>query len=137
MTSSGIDVCRDLDGVDWAEMKADLAADHFDNGRTPDELRRSFEASFATALVWRDGRVVSTARMLADSVCNAYIVDVWTLTAYRRQGIASAVVRDLIARVPGHHVALFTDARAEFYRTLGFGEEPGGMSLVAGRWLNR
>ena len=137
MSESGVDVRRDLVGVDWAALKADLAADHFDNGRTPDELRRSFEVSYATAIVWHDGRVVSTARMLADGVCNAYIVDVWTLTPYRRRGMASAVVRDLIERVPGHHVALFTDARTDFYRTLGFGDEPGGMSLVAGHWLNR
>ena len=34
---------HDLAAVDWARLKDDLSADDFDNGRTPDELRRSFE----------------------------------------------------------------------------------------------
>src|SRR5438105_1080334 len=29
---------RDLAGVDWSAVKADLARDRFDNGRTPEEL---------------------------------------------------------------------------------------------------
>ena len=34
-----------LDGIDWEQAKSDLAADDFDNGRSPDALRRSFERS--------------------------------------------------------------------------------------------
>jgi predicted GNAT family acetyltransferase len=128
---------RDLDGVDWAAMKADLARDDFDNGRTPEELARSFAASAFVSLAWEDGRVVGTARMLADGVCNAYLVDVWTATPYRRQGIATAMVEDLLARVPGHHVALFTEHAEALYARLGFRAEHVGMSCVAGRWLNR
>jgi hypothetical protein len=30
-----------LEGVDWKEAKADLAADRFDNGRSADALRLS------------------------------------------------------------------------------------------------
>ena len=52
-------------------------------------------------------------------------------------GIGSAVVGRLLERVPGHHVALFTEAHADFYRQLGFEGERTGMSLVAGTWLNR
>jgi hypothetical protein len=29
-----------IDGVDWAQAKADLAADNYDNGRTPNALSR-------------------------------------------------------------------------------------------------
>ena len=32
---------RDLEGVDWDEMKAILVADDFDNGRTPEQLQRA------------------------------------------------------------------------------------------------
>ena len=81
--------------------------------------------------------VISTARLLADGVCNAWLVDVWTASAHRRQRIGSAVVRRLVERVPGHHVALFTEHHADFYRGLGFEEERTGMSLVVGSWLNR
>jgi predicted GNAT family acetyltransferase len=81
--------------------------------------------------------VISSARLLADGVCNAWLVDVWTASAHRRRGIGSAVVRRLLERVPGHHVALFTEERTDFYRRLGFEEERTGMALVAGSWLNR
>jgi GNAT superfamily N-acetyltransferase len=114
-----------------------LSADHFNNGRTPEELRRSFENSYATAIVGGRSEVVATARLLADGVCNAWLVDVWTASFNRRQGIGSAVVRRLLERVPGHHVALFTEEHADFYRRLGFEEERTGMSLVVGSWLNR
>ena len=88
-----------LDGIDWEQAKADLAADDFDNGRSARALQASFARSQHVAIA-RDGeRVVGMARLLSDGVCNAYLLDVWTLTAYRRQGIGSAMVRLLMSRV--------------------------------------
>ena len=127
----------DLADVDWAAVKADLMRDRFDNGRTAEELARSFAASAHTSIAWIDGRVVGTARILSDGVCNAYLVDVWTAGPYRRRGIATAMVTDLLARVPGQHVALFTEAAQSLYERLGFEVEEVGMSTVVGSWLNR
>ena len=39
-----------------AERRIDLAVDKFDNGRTPDQLERSFQNSYAVAIAWLDGR---------------------------------------------------------------------------------
>jgi ribosomal protein S18 acetylase RimI-like enzyme len=126
-----------LDGIDWAQAKADLAADEFDNGRTPDALRRSFEQSQHTAIA-RDGeRVVGMARLLSDGVCNAYLVDVWTASAYRRRGVASAMIRLLLDEVPGQHVGLQADGDATpFYASLGFEAQPEFWSIVVGSWLD-
>jgi ribosomal protein S18 acetylase RimI-like enzyme len=125
-----------LDGIDWEQAKADLAADEFDNGRSADALRRSFESSQHVAFA-RDGdRVVGMARMLSDGVCNAYVVDVWTHSAYRRQGIGSTLMRMLADAVPGQHIGLQTDDAQEFYRSLGYGPQPEFWSLVVGRWLD-
>ena len=125
-----------LDGIDWAQAKADLAADAFDNGRSAEALGRSFEHSQHVAFA-RDGeRVVGMARLLSDGVCNAYLVDVWTASAYRRRGVASAMVRHLLDRVPGQHVGLQTDDRQDFYATLGFEEQPEFLSIVVGTWLD-
>lgn len=132
-----ISFSQSLDGVDWAALKAALAADRFDNGRTPGEYEASSRRSHAVVFA-RDGdRLVGNARLLSDGVCNAYLVDVWTASAYRRQGIASEMVRRLLATVPGQHVALFTEAMQPFYERLGFEVEREGMSTVVGRWLNR
>jgi len=126
----------DLDGVDWDEMKATLVQDDFDNGRTPAQLETSFAQSAHVCLAYADGRLVGTARALSDGVCNGYIVDVWTLTAYRRQGIASAMIQHLLDRMPGQHVYLFSDDAAQFYQKLGFVERPVGLEIVVGRWLD-
>jgi len=125
------------ESVDWARVKKDLTDDDFDNLRTPDELETSFANSQAVAIAWAGKRVVGTARLLADGVCNAYLIDVWTLSRHRRRGIGTTMVGMLLETVPGHHVGLFTEEHEGFYRSLGFGVEGGGMSVVAGRWLGR
>lgn len=126
----------DLDGVDWDEMKATLVQDDFDNGRTPAQLETSFAQSAHVCLAYADGRLIGTARALSDGVGNGYIVDVWTLSAYRRQGVASAMMRHLLNAMPGQHVYLFSDDAADFYKTLGFVERPIGLEIVVGRWLD-
>ena len=125
-----------IDGVDWVEAKANLTADDFDNGRSPGALRRSFESSQHVAVAWDGDRVVGTARLLSDGVCNAYLLDVWTMSSYRRRGIASSMVRRLVDRVPGQHIGLQTDEAEEFYASLGFQPQPSFMSVVVGRWLD-
>jgi predicted GNAT family acetyltransferase len=124
------------EGIYWAEAKADLAADEFDNGRSPDALRLSFENSQHVAFARDGARVVGMARLLSDGVCNAYLVDVWTHSAYRRQGIASTLVRMLADAVPGQHIGLQTDDAHELYRSVGFRPQPEFWSLVSGRWLD-
>jgi ribosomal protein S18 acetylase RimI-like enzyme len=122
--------------IDWERAKAELAADAFDNGRSPEALRRSFESSQHVVFA-RDGdHVVGMARLLSDGVCNAYLLDVWTLSVYRRQGIASRMIRYLIDQVPGQHIGLQTDDAGDLYRSLGFRPQPEFMSLVAGTWLD-
>ena len=128
-------VDESLDGIDWEQAKADLTADDFDNGRSARALQASFVQSQHVAIA-RDGeRVVGMARLLSDGVCNAYLLDVWTLRAYRRQGIGSAMVRQLKSRVPGQHVGLQTDEAESFYAGLGYVDRPMFMSAVVGEWL--
>lgn len=73
----------DLDYVDWTEMKTTLRQDNFDNGRSPEQLKTSFKNSYAVCIAYADNRIVRTARALSDGVCNAYLVDIWTQSAYR------------------------------------------------------
>ena len=73
---------REMNGVDWEEMKATLAADSIDNGRSPAQLEKSFRNSFAKVVATHKRQIIGTARALSDEVCNAYIVDVWTLSKF-------------------------------------------------------
>ena len=124
-----------IDRVDWVQAKADLAADDFENGRSPAALRLSFERSQHVVFAWLAGRVVGMARLLSDDVCNAYLVDVWTHSSARRRGIATQMVRRLVEAVPGVHVGLQTDDAQDFYASLGFAPQPQFFGLVSGRWL--
>jgi ribosomal protein S18 acetylase RimI-like enzyme len=132
-----VQIDSSFERIDWEQAKADLAADDFDNGRSAAALRRSFEQSQHVVFA-RDGeRVVGMARLLSDGVCNAYLVDVWTASDYRRRGIGSAMIRDLVERVPGQHVGLQTDgAERSFYASLGFRPQPEFWSTVVGKWLD-
>lgn len=127
----------ELAGVDWGEMKATLTADDFDNGRTPEELQESFANSYAAVVAYAGDRIIGTARVLSDGVCNAYIVDVWTLSEYRRRGIASRIMALLLEKLEGQHVYLFTDDKVPFYEQLGFVPHDVGMGKVVGKWLKR
>jgi predicted GNAT family acetyltransferase len=130
-----IDYSTSLDGIDWAALIASLAADRFDNGRTPRQMETSFRNSYR-CIIARDGAtIVATGRALSDGVCNAYIVDVWTQSAYRRRGIGRSVVEMLCQALPGQHVYLFTDDRRDFYAACGFIPRAVGMQRVVGEWL--
>ena len=133
---TGIVVDEALDRVDWAEAKRRLAADDFDNGRSPAALRRSFEQSQHVALAWAGDELVGMARLLSDGVCNAYLVDVWTRSDHRRRGVGTRMMNHLMAKVPGQHIGLQTDDAEPFYESLGFGRQPEFLSRVVGAWLD-
>jgi ribosomal protein S18 acetylase RimI-like enzyme len=137
---SEIRYAMSTDGIDWTALKQALVTDDFDNGRTPEQYRLSHENSHAVIFAFApDGsggdRFVGNGRLLSDGICNAYLVDIWTASSHRRQGIGSELVRRLIATVPGQHVGLFTDDMQSFYASLGFRLRPDFMDLVVGSWL--
>ena len=125
----------DLKNVDWQEMKQILAIDRFDNGRTPQQLQKSFENSYASVIAYAGSNIIGTACVLSDGVCNGYIVDVWTLTKYRRQGIASTMIKMLMEQLKGQHIYLFADEAIDLYKKLGFKLQPTGLGKVVGKWL--
>src|SRR5437868_4142180 len=93
----------DCDGIDWAALNTRLAEDNFDNGRTDAQLRLSFENSARVVFAMKDGEVIGKARALSDGVCNAYVVDVWTFSPYRNQGVARRMMETLMDGLEGQH----------------------------------
>lgn len=126
-----------LEGIDWAALKNRLNEDDFDNGRSPDQLQRSFQNSYAACFAIVGGKVIGKARLISDGICNAYLVDVWTYSPFRHRGIASEMIRTLSRTVQGQHIYLQADDDLiPFYRQLGFQAQPNGLSMVVGEWLN-
>jgi ribosomal protein S18 acetylase RimI-like enzyme len=124
----------DIRTVDWDQMKSTLANDEFDNGRSAEQLRRSFENSQRCCIALAEGRIIGTVRALSDGVCNAYVVDVWTHSFFRRRGIGSRMVEILVDSFPGQHVHLFSDV-PEFYESMGFERHDVSLSKTSGTWL--
>lgn len=125
----------DLAGIDWAALKQDLVADDFHNGRTTSHLKLSFENSAFVAMAHDGDRCIGNGRLLSDGVGNAYVIDVWTQSTYRLQGIARKIMQMLTAAVPGQHLYLQTDNAVDFYGKLGFVEQPKGMRFIASEYL--
>ncbi len=125
----------DNEGVDFAALRQVLIEDDFDNGRSPEQYQKSAENSAVVCYFYADDQIIGNARALSDGVCNAYIVDVWIHSDYRRQGLATQMMQMMLEQLQGQHVYLFTDDRADFYESLGFQKQPFGMSIVVGEWL--
>jgi GNAT superfamily N-acetyltransferase len=124
-----------IDGIDWSALKATLGADRFDNGRTIEQMRLSFANSFSSVIARDKSVVVGTARALSDGVCNAYIVDMWTHSSYRRRGVGRRMLERLCAGLDGQHIYLFTDDQQPFYAACGFTPRGAGMERIVGKWL--
>lgn len=133
---AGIDFRTDCAGVDWRALKATLAEDDFDNGRTPAQLERSFRASAQVVFARRGAVIVGTARALSDGVCNGYVVDLWTHSSLRRRGIGRRMLELVVQPLEGQHVYLFTDDAPGFYAACGFVPRGAGMERVVGTWLH-
>lgn len=127
----------DTDGVDWASMRQTLIEDDFDNLRTVAQYQRSFENSAGVVIAYDGDAIIGTARMLSDGVCNAYVVDVWTHSRYRQQGIARTMMAMLEAKAQGQHVSLWTGSTPEFYERIGYRRSADGILFekVVGEWL--
>ena len=124
-----------IEGVNWEELKATLQADNFDNGRTPEQYRLSAENSCLNCFAYAEGKIIGNLRVLSDTVGNAYIVDVWTLSAYRQRGVATRMMELAMEKLEGQHVYLFTDGAIEFYKKLGFAEQGVGLYKIVGQYL--
>ena len=116
-------------------LKETLRADDFDNGRSPEQLRLSCVNSAVNVFALLAGRVIGTVRVLSDYVGNAYMVDVWTLSTYRKRGIARRMIELALEQLEGQHVFLETDDAQEYYARLGFKPQGVGMGLIVGQYL--
>ena len=111
--------------TDQLTVLAEHDPDRFVNG-APNFLTQDEESS----------GIIDVTDILGSGGQNAYLLDVWTHSTLRRQGIARRMVEMLLEPLRGQHVYLQSDDdTVEFYRHLGFREQPAGMSRVIGPWL--
>ncbi|MEX0683311.1 MAG: GNAT family N-acetyltransferase [Dehalococcoidia bacterium] len=111
---------RDLTGVDWDALS--FVYSQTLGHDAPDQLERTWTRTYATVLAYEGDKMVGAARALSDGEREALIVGVAVLPEYQRQGIGSAMMRNLIEQVNGCAIVLTSseDENTPFYRRLGF-----------------
>lgn len=106
--------------VNWSELEALFKAGGL-AGREGDKIRRAFEQSSLVCFVSQDSRLVGASRALTDGEYHALIYDVVVHPDCQRQGIGSAMIHALLARLPVWRVMLVADPDVQpFYSQLGF-----------------
>ena len=102
-------------GVGWTTYTEDL-----------DALRRGFDHSLLVLAAREEGRLLGLLRAVGDGHTIVFIQDLLVLPEKQRQGIGTALVKELLCRYPQvRQIELATDRTPEtvaFYRSLGFVE---------------
>jgi GNAT superfamily N-acetyltransferase len=125
----GYEIDADRDRVDLDALWAFLGTEAY-WGRT--RTREDVVKQVATA--WRvvgaytaQGEMVGFARGISDGYDTAYLADVYVLAAHRGQGLAQALVQEMIDDGPGatFRWMLHTRDAHGLYRKFGFAEPDG------------
>jgi ribosomal protein S18 acetylase RimI-like enzyme len=120
-----IEIKRGTDCIDWTQLidlyeqtglvgglgtKKDLAG-----------IKKAFLNSYRVVSGWDGSHLVGAGRILSDGVCYAMIFDIGVLPEYRRQGIASAIVKELLVNMENISVHLTSRFGVEdLYKKVGF-----------------
>ena len=90
--------------------------------RTRADLDTQLDAAWRVIAAYRDGTLVAFARALSDGVGSAYLADVFVLPEHRGQGLAQAMLTELIDNGPGAQFRwmLHTADAHGLYAKLGF-----------------
>jgi ribosomal protein S18 acetylase RimI-like enzyme len=113
------------DGIDWVEVEA-LFRETDLGGRAGDKIRRSFENSSLVCFVFTDDAgdscLVGMCRAITDWEYHAVIYDVAVHPERQGQGVGSAMLREVLTKLPVWRVMLVSDDEdaQRFYRRLGF-----------------
>lgn len=108
------------DNVNWRDLEALFKAGGL-AGREGDKIRRAFEQSSLVCFVYQGSRLVGASRALTDGEYHALIYDVVVHPDCQRQGIGSAMMHALLARLPVWRVMLVADEAVQpFYGQFGF-----------------
>ena len=92
----------------------------------PDTLEQGFRHSLLTLAAYEEDELIGLIRVVGDGFTIVFIQDLLVDPAHQRQGIATALVRAVLARYPDvRQVELVTDNTPKtiaFYKSLGFTE---------------
>lgn len=120
------DVGRIDAGAAWEFLSTEA---YWGRDRTREDFEAQLSASWRVAGAYEEGtgRMVGFARAFSDGARNAYLADVYVLSAARGHGLGKELVRTVIDRGPGagFRWMLHTQDAHGLYRQFGFTEPDG------------
>jgi GNAT superfamily N-acetyltransferase len=129
LVHGGYDIDADRSRVDLDALWAFLGSEAY-WGRT----RTREDVAHQVATAWRvvgaytgQGDMVGFARAISDGYDTGYLADVYVLSEHRGQGLAQALVQEMIDNGPGatFRWMLHTRDAHDLYRKFGFAEPDG------------
>lgn len=129
METAGFEFAEDCGSADWAAV-AGILKEAGMAYHEPELHRLAFNNSRAVVFAYRDGRLAGFARAISDGAYQAALYDVAVKPQFQGGGLGSAMVRRLLAKLPGCSVILYASPGKEaFYSKLGFSRMLTGMAF--------
>lgn len=122
MNTPELAISSEADDMDVAMIHAFLTTTYWATGRTQEQVATSIRHSQPYGF-FLDKKQIAFARVLSDKVAFAYVLDVFVLPSFRRQGYATRLLEHIL------NDRSFADVRVwllktrdahEFYSRLGF-----------------
>lgn len=90
----------------------------------PEILEKSYKNSLLSLGAYDDGKLIGAIRAVGDGVSIVFIQDLLVLPEYRRRGIGTRLLREIVERFSSvYQIELLADHTPEtvsFYRSVGF-----------------
>jgi len=111
---------NDCNGVDW-QLVSDTLREVGMAYHRPDNHKKAFANSYAVVFVYYEGKMIGFGRAVSDGAYQSAVYDIAIAPEYQKQGIGTAVMEDLLERLPAGNVILYANPGKEgFYETMGF-----------------
>lgn len=129
METMEMKILSDCSGVNWQAV-SDTLREAGMAWHDPEVHRRAFENSHTRVFVYHGGRLIGFGRAISDNAYQAAIYDVAVIPEFRKQGIGTAIIRQIQDGLPHCNIILYAaPGRELFYEKLGFRKLKTGMAL--------
>ena len=99
-----------IDDIDFQEV-TDILTFHGLSDLDNDTQKKVFENSFVTIFIEADDKVIGVGRAISDGITHANIYNVAVRDEYRGHGIGKVIVDEILKRVEGCNVTLYTSPK--------------------------
>ena len=107
MRETGFDVIDTCEEIDFDEVSALLK--YYGLSDLESEVQRKvFQNSYVTIFIKDKDKLIGVGRAISDGICQAAVYNIAVRDEYRGRGIGRTIVEEIISRLKGCNVVLYT-----------------------------